>query len=797
MAVRAPPLTACTESLEISNTFTNCESDMPDSAPQNSVSEFTSSAKPRVCDCGQPVHHPRSNRCDRCKKQDPHRNGHRRRKRGEIAVGVDCESAANPTKHHVDLDMFENDMVTFSFGREDGTSGSIKALSGSFLTMADVFDFILKNLSGDYIDAGGIRYRQALFGFHFNHDIGMMVKDLKIDQMYLVHKSTAKERGLLCGTEHKPEDEECIRYHRFNRADVLETLSQGGEGDILAFDPTSKFAFATTAGRRFYMEYRPNGDRFEGNKRIDVHDVGMAFPGKFEQVIDKWKPELRPGDREIIAWGKAQRLDNFLHVDRDKIAAYSEAECVSLARLIRLFVTTLKDATGLQMDLTKLFGSGSVAGEVLKFNMVTERKMVHEEIKVIHGTMVDDIGQLCYYGGKIEAPVIGILTEDGHPRDINSAYPSQMIHLPCMAAGHGHWEDKRGKRKLAARTVGYALVTWEIPHGATDFPPFMVRDDTASVFCPRVGQRIWVTLPEYAKAMEYWGQYIVTHHMTWWIQDCGCPPPLSFLSEVYNKRYIEKARAKKALAEGDMVAFGAATAREEVYKLIINSCYGKLAQREPTFGKFTNMHWAAMITGETRAQINEEVWSGERAGGTAIYAHTDSVTFVGLEREDQGKALGAWGKEDAKVKLFNIQPGLSIAIGSEKHATRGVSKAVIVPFARRWAEEHAEEFLSHPTTWSTMQVADTRMYSLRQAVHIGKPWLAGSFRTAPQKIGFRSAKREFDRAVPMGGNNPTAWKVPPKEIIHPDDVARLEDLQSYRNHLRQLRREGAWDSDKI
>lgn len=710
-----------------------------------------------------------------------------------MAVGVDCESAANPEKHHVDLGMFENDMVTFSFGREDGTSGSIKAPAGGFLKMADVYWFILKNLSGDYIDAQGTKHRQALFGFHFNHDIGMMVKGLTADNMYLVHKSTAKERGLLCGTEHKPEDDECVRYHRFNPADVLETLSQGGEGDILAFDPATKFGFSTTPGRRFYMEYRPNGDRFEGNRRIDVHDVGMAFPGKFEQVIDKWKPEMRDGDREIIAWGKAQRMDNFLHVDRDKIAAYSEAECVSLARLIRLFVTTLKEATGLQMDLSKLFGSGSVAGEVLKFNMVPERKMVHEEPRPVMGTAVDDIAQLCYYGGKIEAPVIGILTEDGHPRDINSAYPSQMIHLPDMTAGAGRWIDKRGKRTLPARTVGYALVSWELPEGSTDFPPFMVRDDTASVFCPRVGRRIWVTLPEYAKAMEYWAPYVVTHHMVWW-EALRLDTPMAFLSEVYDKRYVEKNKAKTAETEAERMA---ATAKEEVYKLIINSCYGKLAQREPTFGKFTNMHWAAMITGETRAQINEEVWSGERAGGTAIYAHTDSVTFVGLEREDQGKALGAWGKEDPKVRLFNIQPGLSIAIGSEKHATRGVSKAVIVPFARRWAEEHAEEFLNHPSLWPSMTVEDTRMYSLRQAVHLNKPWLAGSFRTAPQKIGFRSAKREFDRAVPMGESNPTAWKVPPKEMIHPDDVAQLEDLQSYRNHLRQLRREGAWDSDKL
>lgn len=710
-----------------------------------------------------------------------------------MLVGVDCESAPNPAKPFPDGTGFENDMVTFSYGRMDGSSGSIKAAEGEFLNMADVWRFIRDMLTGTYTDGDGKQWKQYLYGFHFNHDIGMMLKGLEPERMTLVHKSTAKERGLLCWTTHDPDDTDCIKYHRNDPVAVAEVIRSGGEGDILAFDPVSKFAFATSAGRRFYMEYRPYGDRFEGNKRIDIHDVGMAFPGKFEQVIDKWQPDYRDGDREIIAWGKKQRTDDFRLVDRQKIAHYSEAECVSLARLVKKFFITLLGATGMDMRPRSLFGSGSVAAAAMKFNGVTERKMIHEDMTVVCGTEIDNVAQLCYYGGKIEAPVVGLLSEAANPRDINSAYPSKMVHLPCMREGHGHWENKRGKRTLPEKIVGYALVTWMLPEGATAFPPFMVRDNTASVFAPRIGQRLWVSLPEYTQAMRYWADYITTHHMIWWVQECGCPPPMAFLSDIYDLRFVEKGKAKTAATDHDRLE---ATAKEEVYKLIINSCYGKLAQREPHFGKFTNMHWAAMITGETRAQVNEEIWTGEQQGGTPVYAHTDSVTFVGIDREDEGKALGAWGKEDPKIGLFIIQPGLAIPIVEGKAATRGVSKGVIVPFVKQWAVDHRDEFRQHPSTWPTMEVLDTRMYSLRQAHHIGKPWLAGSFRTAPQKIGFRSAKREFDRAVPLPGNE-FAWKVPPKEMIHPDDVARLEDLQSYRNWCAEQRRQGAWDNTKL
>ncbi len=737
----------------------------------------------------------RVRKCDRCRKSDPHRN--RGRVRPTMIVGCDCESAQNPTKHHVDLGLMENDMVTFSIGREDGSSASITAPIEEFLRPEQVWAFLHEQLGKEYIDANGKAWKQQAFGFHFNHDAGMLLKDMHTRKLALLHKATAKTRGLLCGREHQEDEEPCERYHWWNQDDCKEILVNGGESDYIAWDEKTKYAFSTTAGRRFYMEYRPNGWDMTGNVRIDIHDVGMAFPGKFESVIDKWQPELRPGDREIIAWGKQQRIDDFRMIDREKIAAYSEAECVATARLIRKFLNTLHQATGLRMRPDKLFGSGSVAGEVLKFNSVTPRKDIHMDESFVRGIEIDNIAQLCYYGGKIEGPTVGLLTEDAHPRDIRSAYPSQMIHLPCMADGHGKWVHRRGATELPARTVGYVLVDWMLPEGATQFPPFMVRDINASVFCPRVGQQTWVSLPEYRVATKYWEEYISVRHTLHWVQECECAPPLAFVSEVYTKRLAEKDRAKKALAEGDMETYREATAREEVYKLVINSMYGKLAQREPQFGKYTNMHWAAMITGETRAQVNEEIWSGEAAGGTPVYAHTDSVTFVGLERDDEGKCLGAWGKEDPKKGLFIIQPGLAIATEEGKHATRGVSKNVIVPFVKEWVGDHKEELREHPATWEAMYVEDTRMYSLRSASHIGKPWLAGSFHTKPQKVGFRSAKRSFDDAVPMGEDNPYAWKLPPKEMIHPDDVARLEHLQTYRNELRRQRLQGLWDDSKL
>lgn len=728
--------------------------------------------------------------CELCRRADKHRHRTRRDKILDILVGVDCESAkiTLPSGEQV------NRMVTFSLGRADGSSVSIRAEAGATLEPAQVWTWLVDNLSGRYVNAEGVEYRQRLYGFHFNHDAGMLLYSLW-DNLQLVHKATAKERGLLCATEHAP-DEECLKYHRYDQDNCRRALRDGGEEDYLAWDKNSQFGFATSPGRRFYMEHRPHGDRFEENRRIDIHDVGNLFPGTFEQVIDLWQPELRPGDRDIITWGKAQRTGDFLHTDRDKIAAYSEAECVSLARLVGKFLDTLRQTVGVVMRPEKLYGSGSVAAEVMGFHVVPKRKELAVGDQTVMGIRIDDIAQLTYFGGKIEAPVVGVLTEPAFPRDINSAYPSKSIWQPCMRDGHGQWIDRRGRTETTENTVGYVLVSWDFSRNKTAFPPFMVRNKLASVFSPQVGQRVWVTLPEYQAAVTRWGyDHIVTHHTLWWEPLCQCRPPLDFLAEIYERRYLEKAlAADDTLAGHERLT---AKGREEVLKLIINSAYGKLAQRRPQWGAYTNIHAAAMITGATRAQLNEEAWSGEALGGVPVYAHTDSMTFVGLEREDQGKALGAWGKDPVKERLFVIQSGIAIPLDGGKAATRGVRKQTFIPFVKNWAEEHMEMFAEPPSTWDTMAPEETRMITLRQAHHIKKPHMAGSFVTKPQKVGFRTGKREFDNATPLNNANPYAWKVPPRYLVLPEDVAQLEDLESYRTLLLEELKAGLWDNDKI
>lgn len=729
-------------------------------------------------------------KCETCRGHDKYYN--KSRQLPEMCVSVDCESGRPDNSLY-------NEMLTFSYGRADGTAGSIKAKPGEILDMRrDVLPFLFRELHGPYKGADGKTYKQVLTAFHFDHDTALLLKPFT-DGLQLVHKAQAKEVGLLCDLSHKDDEPECIKFHRRNQTDCQKIMTDGGEGSLLAWDPQSKFAFATTPGRRFYVEHRPEGDRYESWRRLDIHDVGSSFPGSLERNLDIWRPKLRDGDREIIAWGKAIRKDNLFHEDRDKTALYSEAECVALSIMINDFLDAVRQGAHIEMRVSQLYGSGSVAGAALKHYGVTTREKTHEEgLRKVGGMMLEMIPHLTYYGGKIEAPVIGRLTQIVNSRDINSAYPSQMVNLPCMEINHGEWLTEKGACPVPDGAIGYVMVSWAHPEGATQNGPFMVRDKLCSVYSPRVGRRVWITMAEYQTALKYWGEdWITVHHTIWWKPLCACESPLAWLAEVYDKRQAIKKSMK--LMERNSPDYLQADAIANALKLIINSVYGKLAQREPTMGVYTNLHWASHITGATRAQLNAEIWDVERDGGSVVYNHTDSVSYIGQYREDQGDALGAWGAEDPKLGLVIQQPGLAAPLGGGKAATRGVSKGVYIKALTELVDTEGDAgmFRQHPTTWTPLEVSDVRMFTRRYALALGKPQLAGSFLPHHMKIGWISGKRNYADAVPLGDDNPEAWKIPPKEYIHPDDMAKLEHLSSYRNELRRQRLAGVYDTTPL
>lgn len=694
-------------------------------------------------------------------------------------VGVDCES-------EVFLDGIQR-MVTFSFGREDGTAETLTIARGNALTAVQVLDWLFNTVVGPYTDGAGKLWRQVPIGFVFNHDSALILKEFA-GPMQLVHKATARKRGLICWTTHKPGEPACVKFHRDDQRAASVVMSTGGEDDLLAWDPTSRYAFSSTPRRRLYVEHRPAGDRFDGNRRLDVHDVGSAFGGSLEKNIDAWRPELSDAARAHIARGKQDRKTGFQGWSPTEIAAYSELECVALARMARKLIEKVRAAGKIPIKPHQLFGSGSLATAAFKAYGVPKADELPDDVDTqgFDNLSLRELAMLDYFGGKIEAPVLGVLDDPVEEVDIAAAYPSQMIHLPCPREGHGEWQRVRGRDRIAALprdAVGHVRVLWSIDE-VTQIPPFMVRRKGGYVGSPLNGETI-AALPEYFAAIDQFGPARIQGIVALvWISTCACEKPYAWMQELYDARRAMK--AELAELDQDSPEYAELDAQQLAIKLVLNSCYGKIAQTRP-YGTFTNLTFAATITSATRAQLNRQAWSQESRGGTVVYMHTDSVKSINGSPVHEGHKLGDWELTPKQICDFLIaQPGLAISLLTGKGATRGVHIDRFVEATRDWVATN--DFSRPPPQWDPIKVPRTMMLSRKAAIARNSPELAGNFIDAPITIGFVSAKRAVFDARQLPGNS-RAWQIPPQQYVW--DQATLSDLIIWKSDLDKILAEQA------
>jgi hypothetical protein len=732
--------------------------------------------------CVRPLIGRQDKYCTRCINVDKNNNRSRRDKRSEMFVSIDTEG----------VEIFGiMRTVSVSYGREDGTSDSLSAPDGEWLTGQETLGWLIDHVSGIYTDSNGAEWKQAHVAFHFGYDTAVIAKDFT-DELTLIYKATARNRNLLCNTSHKDDEEPCLRLHRYDEYLQQLVITEGGENDVIAWHAPSQIGIATSTKRRFYAELRPLGDRMEGNRRLDIHDTGTAFTGGLLKVIDDWQPELSDAQRAAIDWGKASRKNSFNAADIVQIEQYSEAECVAHARTCRKLLNSLTEAGHIPMKPSQLFGSGSIASAALDYYGVAPRKMTMTCDRMVKGLTVDQLPAMTYFGGLIETPVLGQIDDVVDEADINSAYPSHMVTLPCMREGHGNWVSRPGSRlsEAPSGSLGYVQASWDVRTPST--PPFLVRTREGLVRQPLTGSRVWVSLPEFEAAAERFPQDVTAHHVAYYVQECECENPLTFLADLYSKRADIK-RQMKECEEGTS-QWLLLNCQQLAIKLVINSIYGKFAQRRPQAGRFTNMHYASHITGCTRAQVRRESWLREDQGGTVVYTHTDSVLSIGGNPIDGGPLLGSWSLEKQSHGFTIVQPGLAVAIVSGKTASRGCGKAEFRIGVEEWLK--IADLTKPPRTWPSIPIKRTFMMGRRLAIHEGHPELAGNFVSRDFNPGFTSKKRNLDKAEPLPGN-PRAWIIPPCPIVYADELATYEDIRSFETELSRLIAAGQFDDDGV
>ena len=370
----------------------------------------------------------------------------------------------------------------------------------------------------------------------------------------------------------------------------------------------------------------------EGRTAV-VWDVLGFFQSSFVETVRTWLPEVDVTEMERM---KLARPD-FDMRDLDAIVEYNADECRLLVRVCETLFRAFDDAG---IVLARYDGAGAAAAAVLRANRIADHRGVQPEAVTL-------AARHAYAGGRIEGPRVGFLDFGYVWRgDINSAYPTHIRRLPCLA--HGIWEHRVAPD---VRDYQHDIWRYRVTRIAYDFAeghpfyPYFYREMDGTILYPQRGEG-WYWEPEVLSALAH--GYDAQLIESWeWRQECD-HQPFTFVDEGYAKR----AEFRELLRQGDPRGMA-----HIPMKLWLNSLYGKMAQQTGARDgppAYHNLCWAGWVTSATRAQMFDV---GMQHPEEVIAFATDAVISTTRHDVPLGTSLGQWSEEEFDG-ICMVQPGV-------------------------------------------------------------------------------------------------------------------------------------------
>jgi len=377
-----------------------------------------------------------------------------------------------------------------------------------------------------------------------------------------------------------------------------------------------------------------------------VCDVGSFFQSSFLTVIDPkgWAEGtavVTPEEFALIKAGKEKRSTAVLD---DDMRMYNRLENTVLSRVMNTLDVGFH-SIGVHLPPSKWFGPGQAAQAWLKNEKVPNRLTLEPVIP----QWFLEAARMSYFGGWFELFMHGIIPEESHENDINSAYPSIIANLPCLLHGKYTRGTRLPRTKPGDLCLAYGRV-WSpaMPNGQqTQHIGAMLHRDSAGRILRPMATEGWFWWDELqaaqraglVKRLDNRGKQQITQWVNY--EPCDCPPPMRNVAGLYQKR----------LDVGKTSPLGKAA------KLVYNSDYGKFAQSigDPMFG---NPVYASRITAGCRIQLLNAI--ATHPGGMAAVAMvaTDAIYFLTPHPSlPVSERLGEW---DHKVRhnLTLFKPGV-------------------------------------------------------------------------------------------------------------------------------------------
>lgn len=347
---------------------------------------------------------------------------------------------------------------------------------------------------------------------------------------------------------------------------------------------------------------------------------------------------------ERIATMKDQRSD-FANVSMNLIRTYCLEECRLLSNAVKMLLDLIVKS-GYKTNV--FYSPGSLSAAVMKVHKVNDYRLEGE------GGVLREAIEEGYVGARAEVAQVGPIPGPLYESDINSAYPAATAELPCFA--HGVWRKYRRGREITNTTL--IRVKWKTKPGVL-WGPFPVRPRVGSLRFPTSGEA-WIWGREARIGESVCKEFEILGGWEW-VPKCD-HRPFAYVAEIYDRR-------RELKDEGSPL--------EYVYKLILNSTYGKIAQRPYSGGEdptWRYMPWAGLITSTVRAILMEQIVAVGQSH--VILCATDCLITDKPLKVPVGPELGAWSVHEYE-ELFIAGPGFYEAKQKDappKVRNRGISR---------------------------------------------------------------------------------------------------------------------------
>lgn len=364
----------------------------------------------------------------------------------------------------------------------------------------------------------------------------------------------------------------------------------------------------------------------KNNSIFKVYDILSFFNTSLLNLIDKLELNLTEEEREILVKGKKERVD-FSRMSLEEIILYNKTECIVSEKIAGKIYSLMlnsfyRDKNNLFKNLTvnNFFGSSAIASKLLKDYKINKLKKFEK---------FNHIFLSSYYGGRFEVMKLGTF-KNVYKYDINSAYPSVIKDLREIKK---FIEVKNPKR---IEDSGIYLIYYKQYFPDDFICPFPLRHKTGRIFYTGeisgyyYGCEIKSFLESginsenfelkiFSGIVPIFGNKIFENKEGY-----------NLIEDLFNQRNVFK--QKKDL-------------RHYIYKITLNSLYGKFAQKVGS-KSFTNFYYAGYITAKTRSLLLEASYKIDYS--KIICYATDGIISQAPLKVKTGTDLGLWDYEKIK-----------------------------------------------------------------------------------------------------------------------------------------------------